>query len=109
MDKWLAGNEISIDSPDVVRSILDIYGNDYTFWFYTVDAYTVRCLPASSLDRYIACLRTYDLLPSSTCSSTEGCQLCSAGTNRRGIYHHRNRARNSGDQEMREKLISRPS
>ena len=66
MDKWLAGKGISIDSPDVVRSILDIYGNDYTFSVPILSMLTLcGVLPASSLDMIPRLPFELTLLPSS--------------------------------------------
>ena len=50
MEKWLSENEINIGSPGVVKSILKVYGNDYTFSVPILSMLTLcGVLPLSSL------------------------------------------------------------
>ncbi|MBN2667194.1 MAG: squalene--hopene cyclase [Bacteroidales bacterium] len=109
MDKWLAGNGISIGSPGVVRSILDIYGNDYTFSVPILSMLTLcGVLPESSLDRIPRLPFELTLLPASFYRflNLRVVSYALPALIGVGIYHHRKRRKVlPGIRQMRDKLI----
>jgi len=109
MDKWLAGKGISIDSPDVVRSILDIYGNDYTFSVPILSMLTLcGVLPASSLDMIPRLPFELTLLPSSFYRflNLRVVSYALPALIGVGIYHHRKKRKGfAGIRYLRERLV----
>ena len=109
MDKWLAGKGISIDSPDVVRSILDIYGNDYTFSVPILSMLTLcGVLPASSLDMIPRLPFELTLLPSSFYRflNLRVVSYALPALIGVGIYHHRKKRKGfAGIRYLRERFV----
>ncbi|HAX93493.1 MAG TPA: squalene--hopene cyclase [Bacteroidales bacterium] len=109
MDKWLAGNGISIGSSGVVRSILDVYGNDYTFSVPILSMLTLcGVLPASSLDSIPRLPFELTMLPASFYRflNLRVVSYALPALIGVGIYHHRKRRKGlPGIRQMREKLI----
>lgn len=109
MDKWLAGNGISIDSPGVVRSILDVYGSDYTFSVPILSMLTLcGVIPASSLDSIPRLPFELTLLPASFYRflNLRVVSYALPALIGVGIYHHRTRRKGfPGIRQIREKLI----
>ena len=109
MDKWLAGFGIKMDSTGVVRSILDIYGNDYTFSVPILSMLTLcGVLPASSLDSIPRLPFELTLLPASFYRflNLRVVSYALPALIGVGIYHHRKRSKGiPGFRHMREKLI----
>ncbi|HNY53820.1 MAG TPA: prenyltransferase/squalene oxidase repeat-containing protein [Bacteroidales bacterium] len=109
MDKWLAGKGISIDSPDLVRSILDIYGNDYTFSVPILSMLTLcGVLPASSLDMIPRLPFELTLLPSSFYRflNLRVVSYALPALIGVGIYHHRKKRKGfAGIRYLRERLV----
>jgi squalene-hopene/tetraprenyl-beta-curcumene cyclase len=109
MDNWLAGIGIKMDSSGVVRSILDIYGNDYTFSVPILSMLTLcGVLPASSLDSIPRLPFELTLLPASFYRflNLRVVSYALPALIGVGIYHHRKRSKGiPGIRHMREKLI----
>jgi squalene-hopene/tetraprenyl-beta-curcumene cyclase len=109
MDKWLAGYGINMDSSGVVRSILDIYGNDYTFSVPILSMLTLcGVLPASSLDTIPRLPFELTLLPASFYRflNLRVVSYALPALIGVGIYHHRQRSKGiPGIRQIREKLI----
>lgn len=109
MDKWLAGYGINMDSSGVVRSIMDIYGNDYTFSVPILSMLTLcGVLPASSLDRIPRLPFELTLLPASFYRflNLRVVSYALPALIGVGIYHHRKRSKGiPGIRQIREKLI----
>ena len=109
MDKWLAGQGINMDSSDVVRSILDIYGNDYTFSVPILSMLTLcGVLPGSSLFRIPRLPFELTLLPASFYRflNLRVVSYALPALIGVGIYHHRKRNKGlPGIRQLREKLV----
>ncbi|MFZ2339786.1 MAG: prenyltransferase/squalene oxidase repeat-containing protein [Bacteroidales bacterium] len=109
MDKWLAGYGININSSDVVRSILDVYGNDYTFSVPILSMLTLcGVLPASSLDSIPRLPFELTLLPASLYRflNLKVVSYALPALIGVGIYHHSKRSKGiPGIRQIREKLI----
>jgi squalene-hopene/tetraprenyl-beta-curcumene cyclase len=109
MDNWLAGYGINMDSSGVERSIMDIYGNDYTFSVPILSMLTLcGVLPASSLDKIPRLPFELTLLPASFYRflNLRVVSYALPALIGVGIYHHRKRSKGiPGIRQIREKLI----
>lgn len=66
MEKWLAGNGISLDADTVISSILQFYGKDYTFSIPILSMLTLcQVIPFTSLHKIPALPFELTLLPAS--------------------------------------------
>lgn len=111
MDRWLAAYGIKIGSPGVVSSIMNIYGNDYTFSVPILSMLTLcGVLPASSLVSIPRLPFELTMLPASFYRflNLRVVSYALPALIGVGIYHHRMRGKGlPGIWHLREKLVKK--
>lgn len=109
MEKWLAGRGINIGSAEVVTSILNVYGKDYTFSLPILSMLTLcGVLPQSTLEMIPRLPFELTLLPASFYRflNLRVVSYALPALIGVGIYLHRNRKKGfPGIRHLREKSI----